>query len=95
MPDKKAPTASDILTQLSGENPDAILWDGFEDALVGIGGRCGLGPVAIYDRVKCIEILMSQGLRWEDAEEYFCFNVEGAYVGEQTPIIASFFSEGK
>lgn len=77
-------------SRLADLNPDAILWDGFDAALVGTGERCALGPVAIYDREKCIKVLMGQGLGWEDAEEYFSFNVEGAYVGENTPIIATF-----
>jgi hypothetical protein len=33
---------------------------------------------------------MRQYLSREDAEEYFCYNVEGCYVGELTPIIATF-----
>jgi len=78
----------DILEHLAEWNPEAILWDGFEDAVVGIGSRCGMQPVAIYDRGKCIQVLMDQDLSWEDAEEYFSYNVEGAYVGECTPIIA-------
>jgi len=85
---------SEVAVRLGEVSPDAILWDGFDDALVGIGERCGMAPVAVYDRAKCIEALRKDGLSWEDAEEYFCFNVEGCYVGELTPIIAVFdFSE--
>ena len=81
---------SQVAKALSDVSPDAILWDGFDDALVGIGSRCGMAPVAIYDRAKCIEVLMRQYLSREDAEEYFCYNVEGCYAGELTPIIATF-----
>ena len=77
----------DILERLSEANPDAVLWDGFDKAVVGIGARVNLGPVAIYDREKCIKVLTAQGLSRDDAEEYFSYNVEGAYVGEYTPII--------
>jgi hypothetical protein len=40
----------------------------------------------VYDRDKCIEILESQGMTPEEAQEYFYYNTQGAYVGEQTPI---------
>ena len=66
---------------------DMLLADGFEAAFIGIGERCGQPDVAVYDRDKCLEILQSdQGMRYEEAEEFFEFNVLGAWVGEQTPM---------
>jgi len=61
-----------------------LLADGFEDAFVGIGRQFGK-PIAVYDRLKCIDIL-KEDMSEEEAEEYFQFNVEGSYVGESTPI---------
>lgn len=61
-----------------------LLADGFEDAFIGIGRRFGK-PVAVYDRLKCVEQIAKE-MPQEDADEYFSFNVEGAFVGEQTPI---------
>ena len=72
-----------ILEDYLGDE-NVLLADGFEDAFVGIGRQFG-NPIAVYDREKCIEILM-EDMSGEEAEEYFSFNVEGAYVGEQTPI---------
>lgn len=63
-----------------------ILADGFEDAFIGMGWQGGNEPVAVYDRNRCIYILMGQGMDEEEAEEYFGFNVQGAWVGPQTPI---------
>jgi len=63
-----------------------ILADGFEDAFIGMGWQGGNEPCAVYDREKCIEILVEQGMEHDDAVEYFEFNVAGAYVGKQTPI---------
>ena len=65
-----------------GEN--VLLADGFEDAFIGIGRQFGY-PIAVYDRNKCVEILMKD-MSEEEAIEYFSFNVEGAYVGDKTPI---------
>jgi len=75
-----------IKEKLAEENPDAMLADGFEDALIGIA-RQGPGRVlACYDRNKCIQILVEGGCTEEEAEDHFCYNVQGSYVGDDTPI---------
>lgn len=62
--------------------------DGFEEAFMTIirPWQTQRIPVAVYSRDKCIEILVQGGCDLEEAEEYFEFNVAGAYVGLQTPI---------
>ena len=63
-----------------------MLADGFEEAIVGIGQQF-TRQFVVDDRQKCIEILMYRdGMNEEDAEEYFEFNVVGAWVGEGTPV---------
>lgn len=64
-------------------NPEAMLADGFDDALV--GHTDGIDIIAVYDRDKCINIL-NQDMPLEEASDYFYYNVIGAYVGEYTPI---------
>tara|TARA_R100000808_G_scaffold18894_1_gene41265 strand:- start:674 stop:928 length:255 start_codon:yes stop_codon:yes gene_type:complete len=72
-------------------NPEALLTDGFEDALIGIGQQFNK-VLAVYDKQKCIEILMERdGMTDEEAVEYFDFNVTGAWVGENTPIFFETF----
>ena len=66
---------------------EIILADGFDDAFVGVAERCGMGPVAVYDREKCIDVLTREhAASYEEAEEHFEHNVVGAYVGERTPM---------
>ena len=65
-------------------NEDMLFADGFDDALVGYIERAGMPSVACYDKFKCVEIL-AESMSYEDAFEYFYFNVVGAYVGENTP----------
>jgi hypothetical protein len=67
-------------------NPELeiLLADGFDEAFLGIGQQFN-NFFAIYDRFKCVEIL-AKDMTLEDAEEYFDFNVVGAYVGENTPV---------
>ncbi len=60
--------------------------DGFDDAIIGIGSRCGKPDIIVYDVNKCIKILINQNMTEEEARDYFDFNVVGAWVGEETPI---------
>ena len=69
---------------LGDEGSDILLADGFEEAFLGIGQQFNT-RFAIYDRDKCIEILCRE-MDEEQAEEYFHFNVENAWIGENTPV---------
>ena len=71
-----------IDTQLS-DDEELLLATGFEDAFIGIARQFNK-PFAVYDRAKCIQSLLMD-MTLEDAEEHFQYNVEGAYVGEDTP----------
>ena len=65
----------------------AMTADGFDDAIIGIGSRCGQPDLLVYDIDTALDILMDRdGMSYEEAQEYFSFNVEGAWVGEGTPI---------
>jgi hypothetical protein len=68
-----------------GEDEKILLADGLENAFMGIG-RQFTHPVAIYSYKKVIKILMRQGMDREGAEEYFDYNIAGAFVGDQTPV---------
>ena len=72
------------------DDDEAIFFDGFDDAIIGIGAQQHKGPYVIYDREKCIQILMDRdGMPHEDAEEFFSFSTEGCWAGDRTPIIVS------
>jgi len=77
-------TLKEKIIDILGEDENFLLADGFDDAFVGIGRQFGR-PIAVYNRSKCIDIL-TENMSYEEAEEYFQFNVEGAWVGEHTPI---------
>lgn len=66
-----------------------LLADGFEAAFLGVINPIAVGhkAIAVYDRAKCIEILVERdGMTEEEAEEFFEFNTAGAYAGDQTPV---------
>lgn len=63
---------------------DLLVADGYDDCILGVAYENGRVPRVAYDRAKMIEQLMEDMTR-EDAEEYFEYNIAGAYVGENTP----------
>ncbi len=72
---------------LSNSEEELLTADGLDDAILGIGYRCGQMPIVVYDSAKVIDILTERdGMTHEEAEEFFSFNIEGAWVGEQTPV---------
>lgn len=58
----------------------------FDAAIVGYVEGIGRADVVCYDKHKVLEILMEDGMSWEEAGEYYNFNVVGAYMGEKTPV---------
>ena len=64
-----------------------LLADGLEEAIIGaayLGGDSGY--VAVYDKNKCVECLMKDGMEEGEAIEYLEFNTYCAYVGPKTPL---------
>ena len=78
------------LEQIVEWYPDEELMsaDGFEDCLLGVAyNKFTSTHNLVYSRTKCIAVLVARdGMTFEEAVEYFDFNVEGAYMGEKTPI---------
>ena len=84
-------TPQELLEDL---DPPALTADGFEDALIGYVERFGMSAVALYDRDKCIQVLVDRdGMTEEEAEEFFSFNTIGAWVGDATPCFATLGSK--
>lgn len=62
--------------------------DGFDAAIIGVDNSTFNQelPRVIYSVSKCLDILTGQGMSYEEAREFFDFNVSGGYHGAQTPI---------
>ena len=78
------------------EEEESLLIDGvyMDSALVGVGRRCGQPLLAVYDRDKLMQGFIDSGMSHEDAEEWVCRNVEGAWVGESTPLGVEAIDDG-
>ena len=73
--------------EVSEHNEDALIADGLDEALIGVAERINLGPVASYSVEKIYEILMTRdGMTYEEAIEFFEYNIKGAWMGEYTPV---------
>lgn len=64
-------------------NESFLKADGFDDAVIGFEDS---SMRLIYSTIECIRILQADGMTYEDAIDYFYYNVEGSFVGELTPI---------
>ena len=61
--------------------------DGLDAAIIGVGARCGQPDIVAYAVEKVLEILVARdGMSYEEALEFYEFNIEGAWVGDQTPL---------
>ncbi len=68
-------------------NEEALIADGLDEAIIGVAERINLGPVAAYSVEKICEILMTRdGMTYEEAIEFFEFNIKGSWMGEYTPV---------
>ena len=70
-----------------------LIVDGFDEAFLGIVESFGKNPVSCYSYEKCINIIAfpdgdrtNGDKKLKEAEEYFDYNILGAYVGDYTPV---------
>ena len=74
---------------LAEDDPELLFADGYDDAIVGITNRFGQESVVLYDRSRILETLVTQdGMTYEEALEFFDFNIIGAWMGDRTPAYA-------
>jgi hypothetical protein len=77
------------LKEFFDENPDILVADGFNDAIIGTCTRFGMADVCLYDYHHVIEILQDGGMDYSSAVEYFEYNILGAWMGIMTPCFAT------
>ena len=71
-----------------------LMWDGLEEAFLGICTVYSKEPIALFDFARCIEICVDRdGMSLQEAREYLDYNVTCAWIGEQTPGFFERFDE--
>ena len=71
----------DIIAQYS--EVEFLIADGFDEAVIGLDVN---SMRLIYSIGRCTEILVDEGMSYEDATDYLWYNPITSYVGELTPI---------
>jgi hypothetical protein len=75
---------------MSEVNTEALYPTDLKEAIIGMVERYGQSPLILIDKIKCLEIFKKRdGMTLEEAEEFFDFNVIGAWMGEGTPCFAT------
>jgi len=69
--------------EAAGED-DLLFADGYDEAIIGVGQRFN-ETFVVYDKRKVLAVLVREGMTLEEAEEFFDFNIVGAFVGDKTP----------
>ena len=67
-----------------------IKYDGYDEAIIGpalVWRDKQRVDVLVYDAEKIREILMRDGMDAEEAREYIESNIEGGYIGIETPVL--------
>lgn len=72
-----------MLQKIRELDPEIIIADGFDDCLIGITVVDGEW-VALYNAFSIVSKL-AQEMDWDEALDYFEYNILGAYVGPKTP----------
>lgn len=81
-------TRSRIDDALKEMEENTLLIDGFDEAFLGFSQRINQPILAVYSYDGLVKVCMERdGMEWEEAVEYVDYNIVGAWVGEQTPII--------
>ena len=70
---------------------EVLLLDGLDSAFIGLGQNVDK-TIAIYDRQKCIEVLMEEHSMTDvEAVDYFEYNVTGSFLGPNNPVFVELF----
>ena len=71
---------------LSEYDPELIIIDGYDSAILGVCERAGQQDSVLYSSSKIVQILIERDtMTEEDALEFLDFNIINAYMGEKTP----------
>ena len=72
--------------ELKEMNPEALTLDGFDEAIVGLGGQYSKSVCAVYSEEMIIDKLAEE-MSYDEACDYYGFNIACAWMGPHTPII--------
>ena len=79
-------TRDEIQDLYSADEPGILFTDGFDAAILGVVWD-GKRTRVVYNTELILELLMGRSvMTYEEAVEYFDFNIAGSYMGVYTPL---------
>ena len=75
----------DLIDYAESNDLNLTIMDGFNDCIVGITND--EPPKVVYSEEKVLECLAKVLGDYEDALDYYGYNISSTYIGEQTPLI--------
>lgn len=82
-----------IIAELADLNPEAVLFDNMNCAIIGVGYIADAEPVAVYSRAKIYAKLLADGFSVDDADEYYAGTFTALRAGNLTPVIVDDLQE--
>ena len=77
---------ADITDLYGDDEPNILFAEGFDEAIAGVVWD-GERTRVVYDTELILELLMGRSeMTYEEAVEYFDFNIAGSHMGEYTPL---------
>lgn len=86
-PEPEPAAGHPIREALAEANPEAVVFDGCDAALVGYAAQQFQAPLAVYDWDALVQVFRDQGMDDDDALDWVAYNVEGLWAGQFTPLI--------
>jgi len=88
-------TAEEILDEIVCVCEEVLKADGFDNCVIGLCESANGQTVIAYDKQKMIKTMVDRdGITYEEAEEYYDYNILGSYMGSSTPVYIELFNEG-
>lgn len=76
-----------LIKRLYVLNPDAVLLDDMDSAIVGLAHIGVFGPVPVYSKQKIYDKMATAGLSKDEIVECYQSKCLGLWAGEHTPVI--------
>ena len=77
---------ADITDLYGDDEPNILFAEGFDEAIAGVVWD-GERTRVVYDTELILELLMGRSeMSYEEAVEYFDYNIAGSHMGEYTPL---------
>ena len=74
-----------VFNALESRGLKAVLLCGYDDAIIGLLDTDVGGASICYDTAKILKALVKTGMNYDEAVEFFEFNIEGAKFSDGNP----------